>query len=191
LVVGAMLVAGIAAVYVTSRPTTDPLSVGCYRTLDQNADIAILPLAGSEVKPAERCAAEWRSAFGVDVPPELITCVVRDGGLGIFPGKEGLDAETTCAAIGASTPRSGTYGGKTASEVRAWAGDVESAYIQASKKRDDCLSEAVLAALIRESFDRWDFETWTVSRVESDGDLRCASYSVDSVNAVVILVEDH
>lgn len=72
-----------SAGYLSTRPTTDPFTVGCYDALDQNSDTMVLPFKGNgNLQAAELCAKEWM-AQGHSVPDSLVTCVVSGGGLGV------------------------------------------------------------------------------------------------------------
>lgn len=185
------LLAAVAAVYVTSRPTTDPLSVGCYRELNQSGDAAVLSLTGSasNLSPAANCASQWESAFGEQVPPNLVTCVVANGGLAVFPNHSNQGAEATCSSIGAAPPEDGAYAGASAQRVRDWATDLETIYAAAGS---GCIDRRELGELVKDSLNDWGLDQWSVSQMESGpGDLNCASYSIDATAGAVLIVADH
>jgi hypothetical protein len=134
---GIALIAGSTAAgyaLVRSRPTTNPLAVGCHATLDREANAAIL-----EVTPSNEsigliglCAQQWQSAFAEPAPAALVACVVDGGGTGVFPIVAETDAQEACESIGASTPSGGTpYAGLSGIEVRALFSALRSTYAEA------------------------------------------------------------
>lgn len=185
-----VLLVGVAAGYVVSRPTTNPLSAGCYRELDQASDTAIVSVTNSsaDLSPAGKCASLWQAAFGETAPVNLVTCVVTGGGLGVFPAESNQQPEAACGAIGASVPEEGNYAGASAERVRQWAADLEERYTLVS----DCIGGRDLHGLIQESLQDWEFEQWRVEDLESGSkNLQCASYSIDATAGIVFVVYDH
>lgn len=186
------LLASVAAVYVTTRQTTNPLSVGCYETLSLDGNTAIVGLEtpSNELSAAARCASMWESAFGTSAPSNLVTCVVPEGGLGVFPNAEVSDPGDVCSSIGASEPTEGSYAGASADQVRQWASDVGLAYDKAAGE-SGCVSRGQLRSLISDSFSRAGFSEWTVTSVGSASKQVCASYSIDAMAGAVIILADH
>lgn len=208
----AVLVAVTAAAFaLSSRPTTNPLSVGCYERLDQQADTAIVSLSdGQGLSLAAVCASRWESAFGGPAPQTLVTCVVSGGGLGVFPNESDLTQEEACASIHASLPQGGTpYGGLSAEQVRGLAADLEGRYAEiADRPGPECAGHADLKAQVQASLatlatgawavqdltsstQEWTFPDGTTARVSvpttADGQ-RCAEYAIDAMGAKVVLV---
>jgi len=197
-----------AAVFaVTRRPTTNPLSVGCYERLSQNATTAVFALSG-DLSPAAVCAEGWQSAFGKAAPQSLVTCVVSGGGTGVFPDDERLAPEDACSSIGASVPAAGSpYGGLSAAQVRLLATDLARRYALIAD-RQSCagyadLKAEVQAALLDDANATWTIEDSTSPTQEwifSDGTSAiapvpttaggqsCAGYAIDAGGAKVILV---
>lgn len=187
-----VLLAGVAAVYVTTRQTTNPLSVGCYETLSLEANTAVLGLeaASDELSPAARCASQWQPAFGTTAPSNLVTCVVPEGGLGVFPNAQIADPGAACSSIGASGPSEGSYAGASAHQVRQWASDVGAAYEEGAGQ-SQCISQDRLREIVIDSYKRPGFSEWTVSFDGSTSNKRCASYSIDAMEGAVIILTDH
>ncbi|MFB3737434.1 MAG: hypothetical protein ACE14W_00535 [Candidatus Velamenicoccus archaeovorus] len=204
----AAVLATAAAFALTSRPTSDPLSVGCYERLDQNADTAIVSLVGTNLSPVAACAGRWTAAFGTPVPPSLVTCVVSGGGTGVFPDQADLPAEDACKSIGATLPAGGVqYAGLSAEQVRSLAADLQRRYARIAEE-PECAgnlslraeAEAAVSALQATGWQvvdytsptqEWTFpdgSTQTVSVPTTANGQRCSEYSIDALNAEVILV---
>jgi hypothetical protein len=205
----AVALATTAAVFaLTSRPSSDPLSVGCYERLDQQANTAIVSLVDTELTPAAACAARWQSAFGTSTPSILVTCVVSGGGTGVFPNNGQLAPEQACASIGAALPAGGTpYGGLSAEQVRGLARDLQDRY-ERIDERPECAGNAALKnqaleVLAAHRAEAWEVEDLTSSEQEwtfSDGTVRtvavpatedgqrCADFTVDALNGRVLIV---
>jgi hypothetical protein len=208
----ALLAATTAAAYaLISRPTTDPLSVGCYERLDQEADTAVFRIGRSDesLGAAAICAREWQGAFGEPAPANLVTCVVDGGGTGVFPIRPGLAPEEACASIHASLPAVGgtPYGGLSAEQVRELARDLEARY-EALAETPECVGLVDLEASVQGSLDRFGASAWsvedltsatqewtfpdgrtqTVSVPETADGQRCAGYAISAVAAKMILV---
>jgi hypothetical protein len=203
------LAATTAAVFaMTRRPTTSPLSVGCYDRLDQNADTAVFDTVGQDLSPAAICARGWQSAFGEPAPQMLVTCVVSAGGTGVFPNEAGLSPEEACASISASVPSGGSpYGGLSADQVRLLAADLEHRFA-GILDRPECAGQVGLKAEVQAALLEYANATWTIVDSTSatqewtfpDGasalvpvpttaeGQHCAGYAIDAVGAKVILV---
>jgi hypothetical protein len=208
----ALLAATIGAAYaLISRPTANPLSVGCYERLDQDADTAVFRIerADESLGAVGICAREWQGAFGEPAPANLVTCVVDGGGTGVFPIPPGLAPEEACASIHASLPAVGgtPYGGLSAEQVRALAWDLEARY-EALAETPECAGVVDLEAAARASLDNlgapawsvedltsatqeWTFadgRTQTVNVRETTDGQTCSGYAIDALRAKVILV---
>jgi hypothetical protein len=207
----AVLVGGTAVVFaLTSSPTSDPLSVGCYAHLDLDANAAIISLAdlGTGITPAAACASRWEGAFGTSPPRAIVTCVVPGGGTGVFPNEEGMAPEDACRSIGAVLPAEGTlFGGLTAEQVRLLAADLEARNARVAD-RPECGGNVTLKAEIQASLMTFGTERWTIDDLTSpsqpwtfpdgttgsvpvprtaDGQI-CSHYAIDAGTSTVILV---
>lgn len=199
-----------AAFALISRPTTNPLSVGCYERLDQGANTAVFAIdqADESLGPAGICARQWQEAFGEAAPTNLVTCIVDGGGTGVFPNPSGLAVQEACASIHAARPAAGTpYGGLSAEQVRALSRDLQARY-ETLAGTPECAGLTDLAAAAQASLDdlgtaawsvedltsatqEWTFpdgRTQTVRVPETADGQRCSGYAIDSLGARVILM---
>lgn len=185
---GASLIASGQSV--TFRPTSDPFSVGCYDTLNQQADTMVLGFKEkSGMAAAGICAQEW-AAQGHPVGENLVTCVVNGGGLGVFPNSSGLSAEDACASIGAAVPENGRpYGGFSAEEIRAFDRELATRYEATWNAGSTCRSVDVLHRVANEVIARSASPSWSVLDLTSSGGRRCATFTIDALGAKVILVD--
>jgi hypothetical protein len=89
---------GTVAVLANQR-TANSLAVGCFAAADLRADRAVVAL-GDFPTPEDACRSNWRSAFHEEPPARLATCVMSDGGHGVFPIGPDDDPSAICAALG-------------------------------------------------------------------------------------------
>lgn len=211
LLVGAVMVLGLLAAtyYLSSRPTSEPSSVGCYRVLDQQANTAVFGIRPPDegLSPAGICAREWTAAFGEPAPDSLVTCIVEGGGTGVFPNPESLDPAEACGSIGASLPETADFGGLSSEEVRQLTRDLGSRVLPLYE-REECAPVGPLVQAMRDFVRERALTAWSVQDQTSpteewvapggststetvpttEGGERCADYAIDPVGARILVV---
>lgn len=98
---GAVLVTGVAAATLAFQKADSPTQAGCYEALSAQADTVEASAALVErIGPVAACT-ETLLDLGkpVDVA-NMVSCVNPDGGRGVFPAPEGVDAASACGQIG-------------------------------------------------------------------------------------------
>jgi hypothetical protein len=173
----------------TSRSTSDPFTVGCYDTLSQQADTMVLAFKGNgNLDAASICAKEWQ-AQGHPVSPNLATCVVTGGGLGVFQNPSGMNVEDACASIGASVPEGGTpYGGLSAEEVRAFDRAIASRYEATwDPSGPTCRGVGVLRRVVDSTISAKATGSWSGQDLTTASGDHCATFTIDALKAKVIM----
>lgn len=182
--VGAALVA--AAPGVQERPTSDPFTVGCYDSLDQQANTTIVAYTPQthRLSPEELCTQEWASQ-GHPAHHDLVTCVVDGGGTGVFATNDAASPADACGSIGAATAGSGRYGAMTASQVRAFGWNLGRRYEATWSGNATCSASSVLEDVATEAIAQSPGrDSWTV-RVDEASD--CAHFTIDVSAAEVVI----
>jgi hypothetical protein len=102
-VLAVLVVTGFTTYALTREPTVFE-SVGCFDKPDLEGNVAVLSADGRD--PAEICAEMWRTgAFGGEegaAPPQLASCVLETGAVGVFPGDSQICAKLGLAELPAS-----------------------------------------------------------------------------------------
>jgi hypothetical protein len=209
--VGAVLILGLLAAtyFLTSRPTSEPSSIGCYNGLDQQANTAVFGIRPHDegLGPAGICAREWTAAFGEPAPDSLVTCIVEGGGTGVFPNPESLSPEDACGSIGASLPETADFGGLSSEEVRQLTRDLGTR-VSPLYEREECAPVGSLVQALRDFVRERALVAWSVQDQTSptqewitsdgttstetvpmtEGGARCADYAIDPVGARILVV---
>lgn len=201
-----------AAVVLASRPTTNPLTVGCYQTPSQEANTAVIALDPDreDLGPVGACSLAWPSAFGEPAPDHLVACVVTSGGLGVFPTGPGLSPSDACNAIGVAPAGEGDYSGLTGAEVRELNSQLRARHKDLQGVGDGCVgadqlateSESVLnsaGAIEWEVIDGTiESDTWTTpdgrpqpvtAAFAADGSV-CADFVFEATQGQILLITD-
>lgn len=97
--VGFTAVAGTAAATLASREANTTDQVGCYETLDPQANVTGLTTTTGDFVAA--CRRIWPEGFGTAAPSDLVVCVNSAGGRGVYPAPRGMSERDACAKIDA------------------------------------------------------------------------------------------
>jgi hypothetical protein len=106
LVVLLSLGASYAVLY---RHPADAATAGCYQELRRESRV-ISVVVPARSTPVEVCVDEWPRYFHIPAPASLTTCVLDEGGVGVFPYPASMDAREACSSIGAAIPTEGRKG---------------------------------------------------------------------------------
>jgi hypothetical protein len=120
----------------------------------------------------------------------LVTCVIVEGGLGVFPNTTGSTDEAACTSIGASLPVEGAYGGLSSSQVRALRPKLEDAF-KRLVTTPDCAPPEELQQALRDVLDTFEARDWVIkdatTRFAAERD--CAMFSIDPGHATLLLID--
>lgn len=180
IMVGGLVIA--AAAFVWLRPVTEPLTVGCYRAADIDADRVVVT-SSSRSDAVEACTPLWEPGgeFGSDrqgPAPVLVACVLGSGALGVFPSPDRGDV---CTDLGLAHPE------LSPEEANRRIVEVQEALVD--RFLDACLPEAEARRLVEEELSGRGLEGWrvVVSQPFTD-DRACASLAFDVPSRTVELV---
>ena len=183
----AVAAAAVAAGVVSRRPTVDPLSVGCYDQLSQQASTTVLGPDSFPpgMTPVQACRAAWASfTDGQSAPADLVVCVVDGGGTGVFPNRDGMSAEEACGSIGAALPSDGpVYAGASADQVRWMHADLRRRLAEAGA--ESCGPAAVVHRAAQAALDAQGLRRWRVDD-QAAGEVQ-AGYRIDASAGEVII----
>lgn len=212
----AMAVAAVAvaaaAVVLPGRPTTNPLTVGCYQAASQEADSAVIAFDPDreDLGPVGTCAIAWPSAFGQPAPEHLVACVVTGGGLGVFPTEPGDSPSDACNAIGAAPAIDGDYSGITGADVRWLNAQLRAHHNELQGSEGGCVGADHLATefeaiLDQAGIDQWrmidgtvESDMWTTAEgtplpvtasIAPDGSV-CADFVLEATQGQILLITD-
>jgi hypothetical protein len=101
-VIVALTFAVAAAFRIGSRPSATPDTATCHNVFRQEPGGVVVSVAKRD--PVAACTSIWRESFNEPPPSRLITCVVDEGGTGVFPYPEDMEAGEACGSIGAADP---------------------------------------------------------------------------------------
>jgi hypothetical protein len=101
-VVVALTFAVAAAFRIGSRPSATPDTATCHNVFHQEPGGVVVRVAKQD--PVAACASVWQESFNEPPPARLIACVIDEGGTGVFPYPEGMEAGDACGSIGAADP---------------------------------------------------------------------------------------
>lgn len=170
-----------AAAYVLTRPITEPLTVGCYRSASLDADRIVLP-ANADIPADELCRAEWETggefATDSDEPPPLTECVLETGTIAVFPS---VDDGDVCQALGLAPPDQPSDNGNQSI--------IELQDALVSRFLDECLDLPTATATVEEELARYGFTEWhVISNQPFTADRPCASLAIDPTTRSIELV---
>lgn len=181
LVVGVALLM-VAATYLLTRPVTEPLTVGCYRSASLTADRVVIP-ASSDARAEELCRVAWEPGgeFASDsggIPPPLTSCVLDSGALGVFPSAESGDL---CQQLDIAPPDTSLI--ENGNELI----DLQDALV--GQFLDVCLDQQAGTAIVQRELDSRGLEDWRVTNAQPfTADRPCASLAIDPNTLTVELV---
>lgn len=187
-----VIISATAALYVSSRATSDPFSLACASGPDLQSLAVVAVKEGQS--PEQTCASQWQSMFDSSTPATLTACVIDAGGTVVFPNKTGMGREDFCASVGASVPSGGPqYGGLTAQGVRDLAADT-SAEVADLREGEHCyplgqLRESIQSILDERNLSEWGLRDETTAQPEdqaSNGQ-PCARLVFAPLDAQIIL----
>lgn len=180
-----------------SEPTSELFTVGCYASLDQQADTTIIGWDKGKTA-AESCLNE-PTAFGEAVPDRVVTCVVNGGGTGVFPNPQDLNANEACASIGAATPeeQGSHYGGLTADQVREMDEELarRTQNLSDPDAKEICypnenLKRELESFLAERGFTKWSVNDITTDQAaRADNGQRCRDLVMDELEATFIITD--
>lgn len=94
LIVGLTAVTGTAVAQLASRDANVPDEVGCYETLDLQANtVGLKNAAVASGEAVTGCRAVWPEAFDRSAPANLVRCVTPAGGRAVFPAEPQATAQ--------------------------------------------------------------------------------------------------
>jgi hypothetical protein len=171
----------VAAGYSLLTKVTDPTVIVCFQQQAANSNRAAVSPTGED--PVGTCLPLWAPGGEFNLkgtpPPPLAACVLKEGGIGVFPHQHGHDV---CAELGLA-PFGGT--------------DVEPEHraIQAVQEElvprflEGCLDRRTATALVRESLRRHGLTAWQVVAAGPFTEERpCATLALDLPSSTVRLV---
>lgn len=171
-----------AAAYVLTRPVTEPLTIGCYRTPALDADLVVVP-ADPGPTAEELCQAVWEPGgeFATDgggQPPPLSACVLDTGTIGVFPSVEGRDV---CQALGLAQP---DYPSDTGNQSI-----IELQDVLVPRFLDECLDLPTATAIVEKELTDSGLTDWRVtSKQPFTPDRPCASLAIEPTAKTIELV---
>ncbi|MEV0400482.1 hypothetical protein [Actinoallomurus sp. NPDC050550] len=181
--VGAVIAGGGIATATTQfwdgGGAADTTNVECHDRADLNtSDITILRVGGRT--PVDACAKEWRKGHvkkGVHAAPPLVSCLLKTGPVGVFPGAAG-----TCERMGLAPTRT--------------ASPAERARFEAVRRLDTdlherlarCVSQPDAERYVRERLTALRLPGWNVTVTGYDARNRCTSYGLEPEHDTVRLV---
>lgn len=183
----------VAAAALVSQRATNPLDVACYAAADLGADTVIVR-ADERQDAVRTCRDLWNEGeLGPGRNLELHSCVLPDGGVGVFPGQqnpcEGLQRPNTSPQTSdSSSPPTSRVPDDPAAVIRLRDDLVERV------RRAGCLGPADGRHEAERQLHRHGLTGWTIEvgpgETGAGFDQRrpCVSYSVDPNRQVVILV---
>jgi hypothetical protein len=167
---------GVAA-YVLTRDATQLDSIGCYDSLDLDANTTIVSADGRD--PVAICGELWQQgAMGSrPAPAELAACLLPSGAVGVFPA----NGRNSCAAVGLAELGEGYAA--SAKQVATFRSAV------VARMASDCLGESEARDVVRRQLDANGLGAWTIQAARDFSAARpCASLAFDSASGVVTLV---
>jgi hypothetical protein len=173
--------------YSLLREPTHLMSIGCYETASESANVAIVASDGRS--PVETCAELWRAgAIGAPVPRALAACVLSTGAIGVFPGS----GEGTCAGLGLADVEASTLAEleRFSALRRAILAELGEPATGSSIGSSKCLGEHEARAVTRRALDAHGYGEWTIV-VSGDGftaERPCAEAAFDHGQKVVTLI---
>lgn len=183
----------VAAVYISSRPTSEVFTVGCASE-PGGSDMAIVAI--KEGKSAEQtCIQEWQSQ-NEPIPGNVVACVIQEGGTVVYPNPSNMSPADFCASVGASAPAKGPfYGGLTGEQVRQMAKDLD-ARLQSLQEGEECYPLADLKNRIADFLRDNDLPEWSIedrtggtSSDQSSNGQPCGRYVLEPLAAKVHVVD--
>ena len=154
----AIVVATGFTTYALLREPTYYMSIGCYETASESANIAIVDIDGRS--PVEICAELWRGGtMGAPAPRQLAACVLSTGAIGVFPGSRGTCAGLGLADLDASALAELDRFAALRQAVFAKLGEPATGSSAGSSK---CLGEHDAHAAIRRALDAHGYGDWTI-----------------------------
>jgi len=186
LVVGAALLMA-AAGYLLTRPVTEPLTVGCYRSASLDADRIVLP-ASTDVPPDELCRTAWQPGgeFAIDADgqaPPLTACVLDSGTIGVFPS---ADTDGVCEQLGIAPP-------DEADPDRIQQDDtqqiIELQDALVPRFLDACLDLPTATGIVEDELRQRGLSDWQVTNTQPfTADRPCASLAIEPTTQTIELV---
>lgn len=173
--------------YSLLREPTHLMSIGCYETASESANVAIVDSEGRS--PVETCAELWRAGdIGAPVPRALAACVLGTGAIGVFPGSR----EGTCAGLGLADLEASTLAEleRFSALRRAILAELGEPATGSSVGSSKCLGEHDARAATRRALDEHGYGEWTID-VAGDGftaERPCAEAAFDHGHRAVTLI---
>ena len=173
--------------YSLLREPTHLMSIGCYETASESANVAIVDSDGGS--PVEICAELWRRGdMGAPVPRSLAACVLGAGAIGVFPGSP----ESTCAGLGLAPVDAAILAElERFSELRrAILAELGEPATGSSVGSSKCVGELRARAVTRRELDAHGYADWSIA-VAGDGftaERPCAEAYFDHGQKVVTLI---
>lgn len=177
-VIAAIAIGASAAGYELSQPVTNPTTVGCYADPSLHVTlVVVLPYTGGSFTAL--CVPKWQHGpLGYSGAPPLFACVMRSGGVGVFPGRLG----SPCAQLG--LPPAAPPGPGDEAIARA-----QEQLLTAQDAGNGCWPEASALREAAAIFERTGLDGWRVLARPGFGPHdRCASISIDPSTRTVYLV---
>jgi hypothetical protein len=179
--------------YSLLREPTHLMSIGCYETASESANVAIVDTGAGRGfdgrSPVEMCAEAWRrGAMGGPMPRALAACVLSTGAIGVFPGAR----EGTCATLGLADVDAATLAEieRFATLRRAILAELGEPATGSSVGSSKCLGERESRAVTRRELDAHGYGEWTIE-VAGDGftaERPCAEAFFDHGQKAVTLI---
>jgi hypothetical protein len=173
--------------YSLLREPTHLMSIGCYETASESANVAIVDTDGRS--PVEICAELWKGGtMGALMPRALAACVLGTGAIGVFPGSR----EGTCTGLGLADVDAATLAEleRFSTLRRAILAELGEPATGSSPGSSKCLGEQPARAVTRRELDAHGYGEWTID-VAGDGftaERPCAEAAFDHGQKVVTLI---
>jgi hypothetical protein len=173
--------------YSLLREPTHLMSIGCYETASESANVAIVDTDGRS--PVEICAELWKGGtMGAPMPRALAACVLGTGAIGVFPGSR----EGTCTGLGLADVDAATLAEleRFSTLRRAILAELGEPATGSSPGSSKCLGEQPARAVTRRELDAHGYGEWTID-VAGDGftaERPCAEAAFDHGQKVVTLI---
>ena len=173
--------------YSLLREPTHLMSIGCYETASESANVTIVDSDGRS--PVEICAELWQAGtMGAPMPSALAACVLGTGAIGVFPGSR----EGTCAGLGLADVDAATLAELERFSVlrRAILAELGEPATGSSVGSSKCVGERRARAVTRRELDAHGYADWSIA-VAGDGftaERPCAEAYFDHGRRVVELI---